>query len=435
MKRLDRSQRPRPGPRGARPVPAAAREAVLDIASMGARGEGVAAGDDGPIYAPFTLPGERVRAQVLGGRAGAVVVETPSPDRVAPACTVFGRCGGCQLQHWADQPYLEWKRDEVVRALERRRIDHPVDPIVAAWGEGRRRAAFHAQRAGREVQFGFIERGGARIVPFAACPVLAPALAEKLGDLRTLAAGFAPSRGEIVMQCLATTTGLDVAIKGAGRASGFDRARLEGAARLADTLDLARLSFDGEVLVARRAPVVAIGPARVTPPPGAFVQATQAGEDVLGALVVEALAGAERVLDLFCGIGTFALRLAPHAEVHGVEGDAEMTAALKAAADAVGGLRGVSVERRDLLRAPLAALEIKRFDAVVFDPPRAGARLQAEQIGASKARKVVAVSCDPATFARDVRVLMDAGFALTKVTPVDQFRWTPHVEVAGVLER
>jgi 23S rRNA (uracil1939-C5)-methyltransferase len=237
------------------------------------------------------------------------------------------------------------------------------------------------------------------------------------------------------MQCLATETGLDVAIKGAGRASGFDRAQLERAAALAEQLDLARLSFDGEILVARRAPQVTIGPARVAPPPGAFLQATAAGEAVLADIVLDALAGAERVLDLFCGIGTFALRLAPFAEVHGVEGEADMIAALKAAADAVGGLRGVSVERRDLLRAPLAALEMKRFDAVVFDPPRAGARLQAEQIGASKARKVVAVSCDPATFARDVRVLVDAGFALTRVTPVDQFRWTPHVEVAGVLER
>lgn len=408
---------------------------VLDIVEMGARGEGVAGGEDGPTYVPFALPGERVRARVLGGRANAVVVEQPSADRVAPACGHFGRCGGCQLQHWADRPYLDWKHEQVVRALTRRSIDISVDPIVQAWGEGRRRAAFHAQRSGERVLFGFVERGGARIEPVQHCPVLAPALADALPQLRTLSGAFAPARGEITLQCLLTDTGLDVSIKGAGKPAAFDRSRLEHAAATAERLDLARLAFDGETLVARRAPTVRIGPASVAPPPGAFLQATAEGERVLGEAVVAALAGAERIADLFCGVGTFALRLAGAAEVHGVEGDGDMLEAMKRAADAVGGLRGVSVERRDLLRAPLAALEMKRFDAVVFDPPRSGAKLQAEQIGASKVRRVVAISCDPATFARDVKVLVDAGFTLLSVTPVDQFRWSPHVEVMGVLAR
>lgn len=433
MKRLDRSVRPRPG--GARRPVLATRETTLRITRMGARGEGVAAGEDGPVYAPWTLPDEMVRARVAGGRASDVVIESPSTDRVTPPCAHFGRCGGCQLQHWADAPYLAWKRAEVVSALARRRLETPVNEIVVAWGEGRRRAAFHAQRVGERVLFGFVERGGARIEPVVACPVLAPPLATALDDLRRLAGSVTPSRGEITLQCLVTETGLDVAVKGAGKPTGFDRGRLESAAQIADRLDLARLAFDNETLVARRVPTVTIGPARVAPPPGAFLQATRAGEEALGAMVVAALAGSERVLDLFCGVGTFALRLAPFAEVHAVEGDADMVAALKKAADGVGGLRGVTIARRDLLRAPLAAMEMKRFDAVVFDPPRAGARLQAEQIGASKVGKVVAVSCDAATFARDVRVLVDAGFSLTQVTPVDQFRWTPHVEIVGVLER
>lgn len=432
MKRLDRSQRPRAGPRRTDPVPV---EATLRVQSMGARGEGVAAGDDGPVYAPFTLPGEVVRARVAGGRAIAIAIEAPSAERVVAPCAHFGRCGGCQLQHWAEAPYLAWKRDEVVRALERRRLDVEVAPIVVAWGEGRRRAAFHAQRHGGAVRFGFIERGGARIEHMESCPVLAPALADELPALRELAAAFAPSRGEIVLQCLATETGLDVSIKGAGRPDAFERPRLEQAATLAERLDLARLAFDGETVASRRTPLVTLGRAQVAPPPGAFVQATAEGERVLVELVRGALADAKRIADLFCGIGTFALPLADGAEVHGVDGDADMVAALKRAADAVGGLRGVTVARRDLLRAPLAALELKRFDAVVFDPPRAGARQQAEQIAASKAQKVAAVSCDPATFARDVRVLVDAGFALTRVVPIDQFRWTPHVEIVGVLER
>lgn len=436
MKRLDRSTRNRPASRAAaQTVAAGGVEAVLDILEMGARGDALAAGEDGPIYVPYALPGERVRAKVTGGRAAGLVIETPSADRVAPPCAHFTRCGGCQLQHWADEPYLAWKRDEVVRALARRGLDTEVDPIIVAWGEGRRRAAFHAQRVGRTVRFGFIERGGARIEPINACPVLAPALADALPRLRELSEAFAPARGEITVQCLATETGLDVAIKGAGRPSGFDRGRLESAARIAETLDLARLAFDGETLVARRAPMVTIGPARVFPPPGAFLQATLEGERALGDLVRAALIGSERVADLFSGVGTFALRVCDFAETHAVEGDADMLAALKKAADAVGGLRGVSIEKRDLLRTPLAALELKRYEAVVFDPPRSGAKLQAEQIGASKARRVAAVSCDPATFARDVKVLVDAGFVLKRVTPVDQFRWTPHVEVVGVLER
>lgn len=440
MKRLDRTARARPSgkPVGRKAQPTAATggvEAVLAIGEMGARGDALAAGDDGPIYVPYALPGERVRAKVSGGRGALLAVEAPSAERVAPPCEHFTRCGGCQLQHWADAPYLAWKRDEVVRALARRGLDVEVDPIAAAWGEGRRRAAFHAQRVGRTVRFGFIERGGARIEPINACPVLAPALADALAKLRDLSEAFAPARGEITLQCLATETGLDVAIKGAGKPSAFDRGRLESAARIADALDLARLAFDGETLVARRTPVVSIGPARVAPPPGAFLQATLEGERVLGDLVREALLGSERIADLFSGVGTFALRVCDFAETHAVEGDADMLLALKRAADAVGGLRGVTTERRDLLRTPVAALELKRYDAIVFDPPRSGAKLQAEQIGASKARRVAAVSCDPATFARDVRVLVDAGFVLKKVTPVDQFRWTPHVEVVGVLER
>lgn len=432
MKRLDRSVRPRPGPRRADPAPVEAR---LEIAAMGARGEGVATGDDGPVYAPLTLPGEAVRARVAGGRASAIVVERSSPERIAAVCAHFGRCGGCQLQHWADAPYLNWKREQVVQALARRNLDCAVDDIVVAWGEGRRRAAFHAQRQGSAVRFGFIERGGARIEPLDACPVLAPALTAALPGLRAIAEAYAPSRGEIVLQCLVTDTGLDVSIKGAGRPASLERATLERAAALAQSHDIARLSFDGEPVASRRTPTLTLGRARVAPPPGAFLQATAAGERTLVDMVAEALAGSKRIADLFCGIGTFALPLADAAEVHGVDGDADMVAALKRAADAVGGLRGVTVERRDLLRAPLAALELKRFDAVVFDPPRSGARQQAEQVGAAKATRVVAVSCDPATFARDVRMLVDAGFALTRVTPIDQFRFTPHVEVVGVLER
>jgi 23S rRNA (uracil1939-C5)-methyltransferase len=410
-------------------------EARLTITEIGARGDGLAAGDDGPIYAAYTLPGETVTARVLGDRADIVAIETPSPERVAPVCRHFGRCGGCQLQHWAGGPYLAWKQRQVVQALARRGLDVPVDPIVPAFESGRRRAAFHGAKAGKQIKVGFIERGGARLGAVQECPVLAPELAAALPALSAITARFAPERGALTLATLWSETGLDVDVKGAARVSAMDRAALEDAAAIVAQFDIARLSFDGEPASVLRAPRVTMGQAQVCPPPGAFLQATAEGERVLGALVVDALQGAQRAADLFCGVGTFALRLAPAMEVLAVEGEAAMLAALKAGADAVGGWRGVTTARRDLLRQPLSALELKRIDAVVFDPPRSGAKLQAEQIAQSRVGAVAAVSCDAATFARDVRVLVDAGFALTRVTPVDQFHYSPHVEIVGVLRR
>jgi 23S rRNA (uracil1939-C5)-methyltransferase len=410
-------------------------EAVLTMREIGARGDAVAAGEDGPVYAAYALPGEVVRARVLGDRAEVVAVESPSPDRVAPVCRHFGRCGGCQLQHWAQAPYLDWKREQVVSALARRGIEAPVSAIIPAFEGGRRRAAFHGARAGKTIKVGFVERGGARIGPILECPVLAPGLSAALPALAALTQRFGPEKGALTFPTLLTDTGLDIDVKGAGRVAQMDRAALEDCAAIAREHDLARLSFDGEPAATLRPPRVRMGQAIVQPPPGAFLQATAAGEAVLGALVQTALKGAERAADLFSGIGTFALRLAQDMEVLAVEGDEAMLAALKAAADGVGGLRGVQTTRRDLLRQPLSWLELKRFDSVVFDPPRSGAKLQAEQIARSKATKVAAVSCDPATFARDVRVLIDAGFSLVQTTPVDQFHYSPHVEIVGVLQR
>ncbi|MEZ6024369.1 MAG: hypothetical protein R3C16_13370 [Hyphomonadaceae bacterium] len=244
-----------------------------------------------------------------------------------------------------------------------------------------------------------------------------------------------PQRGEITLQCLLTDAGVDVAVKGAGRAQGFHRAA-EALSAAAQTLNLARLSIDGEPIVTRAKPVLRMGRALVAPPPGAFLQPTAQGEETLARLALGALAGAERVIDLFSGIGTFALRAAEQAEVLAAESDTEALAALKAAADGAGGaLKTVSTLRRDLLRTPLSSLEMKKFDAAVMDPPRSGARLQAEQVGRAGVRKLAYISCDPASFARDVRVLVDYGFQLARVTPVDQFRWSPHVEVVGALER
>jgi len=436
MKRLNRLARARPEQARASGAQPASTEETLEILEVGARGDAVAEGATGPIYVPFALPGEQVRARVVGERAQIVEILRVSPDRRPAPCRHFGRCGGCQLQHWDEAAYLAWKRERVIDALAKRNIGLDVEAVVPAWGEGRRRAAFHAARQKGQARIGFQERGGARLQAITECPVLAPKLEAALPQLAAVADLFLPPRGEITLQCLWTDAGLDVAVKGAGRPQALSRVQQEKAARLAESADLARLSLDGEPLIVRRAPRVRMGVASVAPPPGAFLQPTALGEETLARLALEALDGAGRVIDLFSGIGTFALRLAAQAEVQAAESDAEMLAALKAAADGAGGaLKQVTTLRRDLLRTPLASLEMKKFDGAVIDPPRSGARLQAEQIGRSGIRKLAYVSCDASTFARDVRVLTDLGFALTRVTPVDQFRWSPHVEIVGALQR
>jgi 23S rRNA (uracil1939-C5)-methyltransferase len=325
----------------------------------------------------------------------------------------------------------------VVQSLSRRGLGGAeVDPTVRAWGDGRRRAAVHAARLNGKVRVGFVERGGSRLTPIVECPVLAPALEAVVLKLAPLAELTLPQRGEITMQCLLTDAGVDVAVKGAGRAGAFDRSALEALSDAANVANIARLSIDGEPIVTRAKPTLRMGRAVVTPPPGAFLQPTALGEETLARLTLDALKGAERVIDLFSGIGTFALRVAEQAEVLAAESDAQMLAALKAAADGAGGaLKQVTTLRRDLLRTPLSSLEMKKFDAAVMDPPRSGAKLQAEQIARAPIRRLAYVSCDPASFARDVKVLIEHGFTLTRITPVDQFRWSPHVEIVGALER
>jgi 23S rRNA (uracil1939-C5)-methyltransferase len=253
--------------------------------------------------------------------------------------------------------------------------------------------------------------------------------------LAPLAALTLPPRGEITLHCLLTDAGVDVGVKGAARGR-LERSALEELSAAAAELQLARLSLDGELIVERARPVLRMGRTLVTPPPGAFLQPTVDGEETLARLAMAALAGASRVIDLFSGIGTFALRAAAFAEVTAAEADADMLAALKAAADGAGGaLKQVTTVRRDLLRTPLSSLEMKKVDAVVIDPPRSGARLQAEQIARAGVRKVAYVSCDPTSFARDLGVLVEYGFSVAQITPVDQFRWSPHVELVAALER
>lgn len=436
MKRFDRTLRDRNAPKsGGDRTDHSPLDLTLAVTEIGVRGDGLAAGPAGVVYVPFSLPGETLQARVTGDRAEIATLVEASPDRVDPACGSFGRCGGCQLQHWATTPYLAWKQRAVEQALAKRGLEAEVYPIVQAWGLGRRRAGLHAARIGRELRFGFVQRGGAAIEAIRECPLLEPPLQSALPMLKRLSTLLTPERGDLVLQCLLTPQGIDVDIKGAGRLDAL-RARLPQLSQAALEAGLARLSLEGDPVVTARTPLLLMGAASVQPSPGCFVQPTLAGEEALAGLVLEAAAGGRRFADLFCGIGTFALRLAQLGEVLAVEGDEAMLRALQTAADGAGGrLHAVSTIRRDLLRTPLSALELKRVDVAVLDPPRSGARLQAEQIAASKVERVISVSCDAATFARDAKVLIDKGFRLQRVVPVDQFRWSQHVEMVGVFER
>ncbi len=401
---------------------------------VGAAGDGVAAG---PVYVPGALPGERVLAAIAGDRGEARELRVRSPDRVAPACPHFGECGGCALQHWRSGPYLAWKAEQIRLALARERIETEIAAPFAVSPGSRRRLALHARSDGRGgANVGFKARGTWRLVPIDVCPVADPRLADALPALRRLAGPlFEQARSAPTLHVTLSETGLDVEVTGverrAGALSGDARARVAAAA----AGDFARVTLDGEPLYQARAPVVQVGRASVAPPPGAFLQAVPAAEAAMGAFVVDALSGAARVADLYCGVGAFALRLAETAAVAAFDISEPAVRALAAAHGRTPGLKPLTAEARDLGRRPVGASELKRIEAVVIDPPRAGAAAQHRELAASGVARVAGVSCNPATFARDARILTDAGFELRRVLPVDQFLWSPHVELVGLFER
>ena len=401
-------------------------ETQLEITGMGRRGEAIAAHDGGTLDVPYALPGETVRAAVNGARARIVAIETASPDRIAPFCKFFSRCGGCQLQHWRDEPYRDWKRGLVVAALKNRGIEATVAELIDAHGEGRRRVSLHVRRQDGAVLAGFMAARSHDLLDIDRCPILVPALAGAMDIARAIGARL----GDCDVALTATDTGIDGSVKVerelAARA-------LQGLAQ-AD-FGLARLTVNNEPVAIRATPVVTMGRVRVALPPVSFLQATAAGEAALAQLVTAAAGKAKKIADLFCGIGPLALRLAETAQVSAFDSDRPAIAALDRARRETSGLKPVTATARDLFREPLVAGELKDFDTVVFDPPRAGAEAQARQVAKSAVKTVIAVSCDPASFARDAEILVRGGYRLGAVTPVDQFKWSSHVETVAVFRR
>lgn len=411
---------------------------ILTIQRVAGQGDGVAETPAGPVFAPLTLPGEVVRAEVADGRAEGVEIVEASPERIAPVSPNYGDCGGCALQHWADEPYLEWKREQVRLALARERIEAEVEPTVATPPGSRRRVALHARRGtdGRAV-LGFKARRSWRLVEIRDCPVADPRIVSAIPALAEVATAFLEHpKSAPTLHVTWTLAGLDVDVTGVERRSGgLSRDAQMRAIETAGRADLARLSLAGEVLMMARKPTIAFGKAIVPQPSGGFLQAVPQAEAAMVARAVAAAQGARKIADLFCGAGAFTFPLAEIAPVLAADGSAPGIEALKAGAAGTRGLKPIHAQTRDLFRRPLAPFDLRGCDVIVLDPPRAGALDQTGQITRSEAGVVVYISCNPQTFARDARVLLDAGFRLETVTPIDQFLWSAHVELVGVFRR
>jgi 23S rRNA (uracil1939-C5)-methyltransferase len=407
----------------------------LVIARLGHRGDGVADAQGGPIYVPYTLPSETVEVEAWPGhpdRRQLLRVENASPDRIAPICPHFGVCGGCAVQHWEWQRYRAWKRDLVVSALQQAGLTAAVDDLVDAHGEGRRRAVFHARGGTHGIlSVGFAAARQHHVVAIDRCPILASGLEGALAAAWAIAQQLEPLNKPLDIAVTATDGGLDVDVRGSGP---LNSDAVGALARIAERHRLARLTRHGELVVRRAVPAIRIGRASVELPAGAFLQATAEGEAALARHVMAHLGSAKTVADLFCGVGPFALRIAEFARVIAADTDAASVAALAKAARTPG-LRPIEATSRDLFRRPLIAPELRSVDAVVFDPPRQGAQAQARALAESAVPLVVAVSCNPATFARDAKFLVEGGYRLRAVTPIDQFRHSAHVEIAAKFER
>lgn len=404
----------------------------FQIARLGAGGDGVAETPEGPVFIPFTLPGETVNAAREKDRGTLMAVLEASPLRIEPTCRYFTECGGCALQHLEQQAYLGWKRDKVVQALKSRGIETEVAATVACAPHSRRRATFSARRTEAGMLLGYNRAHSHQIIDIEECPIIEPEIEAALPMLRRLSGLICHTQQAFHLTVTHTGAGLEVAAQDAGKLE--DKARMAISA-FAIREGLARVSVDGEIVVEPKKPFVTFGDVSVAPPPGSFLQAVASAEATMAELVGGHLRKAKKVADLFAGAGAFALRLAAKSEVHAVEGDAAALAALDRGFRFGTGLKRVVAEKRDLFRRPLTFKELVAYDGLVFDPPRAGAEDQCKQIAKSDVPLVAAVSCNPATLARDLRILIDGGYALKSVTPVDQFLWSPHVEAVALLEK
>lgn len=414
----------------------------LRVTSVGAQGDGIAAYRDGHAYIPFTAPGDVVDVQLIrtgptAWRGEILGFESEGEVRATPACRHFGVCGGCTLQHLSNDYYESWIQQRIETALSHQGISD-IDiraPFLCSPGR-RRRLDLKSLRIGNEVLLGFHTRKTRDIVDIRECPVATGELVALFEPLRTIFKSVLHKKQGGSARLTLCDNGVSILL---GLPREPELVLREALAKFADAHNLAALSIDVdgfiEPVAERRVPTITLNNIPVKLPAGAFLQATAEGELVLQKAVTDALQGAGSAIDLFCGLGTFAFAIAKYAKVHAVEGDKALLDALEIAANHATGLKPISVEHRDLFRRPLLVDELERFDAVVFDPPRAGAKEQVSVLAASKVPLIIGVSCNPNTFGRDARVLIDGGYELTSIQPVDQFLWSHHVELVGVFKR
>jgi 23S rRNA (uracil1939-C5)-methyltransferase len=412
---------------------------TITIDRLGAQGDGIANGKDGPVYVPFTLPGETVAIARVKSQGTVMSIASASADRQEPPCRHFGpdgvngTCGGCTLQHMADVPYRAFKRQLVIDALKSKGLTPEVGEIVAAHPGERRRVVFAARKTEKDMLVGFNQAESHHIVAIEECPISSAGIISRLPAIKAVGAAVATNADAFRIAVLETLSGLDLAVEGIKKLS--DQQRRKAVEVILGLRGIARVSLDGEILIEPAKPAVEFGGIQVYPPAGGFTQATKPAEEAMAKLVLAHVGKAKRIADLFAGAGTFSLQLARLGRVHAVEGDGKAIAALDYAARNTQGLKPVAVEKRDLFRRPLMTSELKVFDAVVFDPPRAGAEFQCKELARSIVKKVVAVSCNPLTLARDLAILVEGGYRITSVTPIDQFLWTSHVEIVATLEK
>lgn len=395
------------------------------IKRLGHRGDGIA---EGPIFAPLTLPGEVVTGQLDGQKLTDIRIVQPSDIRVAAPCRHFKSCGGCQLQHAHDDFVAEWKVGVVKQALAAQGIQTTFRPILTSAPQTRRRASISVRRTKKGATAGFHARASGAIIPIPDCQLLDPGLLPAFAVAEDLAIVGGSRKAELSVIATLSESGLDLAVTGGKPLDGPLRIELAG---MTEKHSLARLSWEDEVVATRHPPVQDFDGIKVTPPAGAFLQATKDGEQALRDTVAKIIEGCDSVVDLFAGSGTFALPAARTAEVHAVEGSDEMIAALDKGWRNALRLKRVTSEARDLFRRPLLPDELAKFGAAIIDPPRAGAEAQTAELATSGVPVIAFVSCNPVTFARDAKALLAAGYDLDWVQVVDQFRWSSHVELVG----
>lgn len=397
----------------------------LTIERLGHLGDGIG---PGPVYVPRALPGEVVEGDLVGDTIPLPRIVQASPNRVAAPCPHYAQCGGCALQHASDRFVADWKLAVVRAALEGQGLSTLFRPILTSPPRSRRRAVLAGRRTKKTVIVGFHGRATDSVIAVPDCRLLHPGLMAAFPVLKALVATGTSRSGAVTLTVTHSDAGPDVAVAGGKPLDGTLRLSL---AQVVEAGGIARLSWDSETIAQRQLPGQQFGVARVVPPSGAFLQATTEGETALLAAVTEAVGDARRLADLFAGCGTFTLPLATRAEVHAVEAESAMLAALDRGWRGATGLKRVTTETRDLFRRPLLAEEMRGFDAIVIDPPRAGAEAQVAELARARRPVIAMVSCNPVTFARDARQLTDSGYRLDWVQVVDQFRWSAHVELAA----